>query len=351
MAKDAEKCAKGWHLCAEPRCLQPHSLSHHPKKASWQTLKDWTGQVADRCFMIEVFSGTATLCSVAKQYGMDGSLALGKTRKQGAKATIFVEEVLDPNDRELLYHWLESDLLARVHIAPVCGTCSRARQIRNGGPRPLRSDQFPMGLPDLNEAERLRVSLANEMYVESCKLFQFCAAKGILVTMENPSSSLFWLTDPFVSLQQSVELFHSDSQMCMMGGSRPKWTRLVANFATISELNVACDNSHTHQAWGKTKDSSGMEVYATSLDAEYSRSFCIAVVHCILRQLQRQLMAMPPQSLFDVKDERPFEMQTARVAALNQPRRTKLLLLIPESFAVGVFFVPEASDIHPLCSA
>ena len=30
-AKDGEKCNKGWHLCAEPKCLQPHSLQAHPK--------------------------------------------------------------------------------------------------------------------------------------------------------------------------------------------------------------------------------------------------------------------------------------------------------------------------------
>ena len=57
--------------------------------------------------MIEVFCGTATLCSVAKQYGLDGPKALDKTKKRGAKATIFVFDILDPKDRELLYHWLD----------------------------------------------------------------------------------------------------------------------------------------------------------------------------------------------------------------------------------------------------
>ena len=33
-AKDGEKCAKRWHLCAEPRCLQAHPLPQHPRKAS-----------------------------------------------------------------------------------------------------------------------------------------------------------------------------------------------------------------------------------------------------------------------------------------------------------------------------
>ena len=295
--------------------------------------------------MIEVFCGTATLCSVAKQYGLDGSIALDKTKKRGAKATIFVFDILDPKDRELLYHWLESDLVAWVHLAPVCGTCSRARQIRNGGPRPLRSDEHPMGLPDLAPGERQRVTLANQMYSESCSLFHFCALRGILVTMENPSNSLFWLTQPFIDLQQLVVLFHSDSQMCMMGGTRPKWTRLVANFSAIEELNVACDNSHQHQPWGKAKDAHGQEVFATSLEAEYPRRFCIALVQCILRQLQQQGLTLMPDALFDVKDSKLFEMQTARIAAFNQPRKNKVPPLIPESFAIGVFYIAHASDI------
>ena len=32
-AKDGEKCNKGWHLCAEPKCLQPHGLQAHPKSS------------------------------------------------------------------------------------------------------------------------------------------------------------------------------------------------------------------------------------------------------------------------------------------------------------------------------
>ena len=94
--------------------------------------------------------------------------------------------------------------------------------------------------------------------------------------------------------------------MCMMGGTRPKWTRLVANFNAIEELNVACDNSHQHQPWGKAKDAHGQEVFATSLEAEYPRRFCIALVQCILRQLQQQGLTLMPDALFDVKDSKLF---------------------------------------------
>ena len=32
-ARDGERCPKGWHLCAEPKCLQAHALPNHPKKS------------------------------------------------------------------------------------------------------------------------------------------------------------------------------------------------------------------------------------------------------------------------------------------------------------------------------
>ena len=31
--KDGERCPRGWHLCAEPKCLQAHSLQAHPKRS------------------------------------------------------------------------------------------------------------------------------------------------------------------------------------------------------------------------------------------------------------------------------------------------------------------------------
>ena len=299
--------------------------------------------------MIEVFSGTATLTSVAKHYGMRNSMALDRIRKKGARATIYVFDLLNPKDQELLYHWLDSGLLTWVHLAPVCGTCSRARNIKNGGPPPLRSEEFPMGLPGLPASQQQRVDIANELYWEACKIFHHCQSKGILATMENPSSSLFWLTDAFVWLSKNCSVSFSDSQMCMMGGRRPKWTRIAASFEAITELNVSCDKSHDHLPWGRAKDSDGHEVFATSLEAEYPRRFCISLVQCVLRQLQRQNMGILPDALFDIKDNKMFAMETARITAMQQSRKTRLPPLIPDSFAVGVFYISATQEIpYPL---
>ena len=42
-----------------------------------------------------------------------------------------------------------------------------------------------------------------------------------------------------------------------MGGPRPKWIKLAANFEAISEMDIACDSSHSHLPWGKTVDNEG----------------------------------------------------------------------------------------------
>ena len=96
-------------------------------------------------------------------------------------------DILDPKDGELLYHWLDANLLTWVHLAPVCGTFSRARQIPNGGQGRFAAMNARWGLP---APQQQRVDVANEMYVESCKIFLHCVSKGILVTVENPSNSL-----------------------------------------------------------------------------------------------------------------------------------------------------------------
>ena len=131
--------------------------------------------------------------------------------------------------RNLVAEWMQSPLFCWLHVAPVCGTASRAREIQRhwSDPKPLRSNDFPHGLPDLSEKDMTRVDIANDLVAYSCKLFQDAAACNIFVTMENPSNSYFWLTDWFTRLRQSVALTITDFQACMYGGKRPNGRDLL----------------------------------------------------------------------------------------------------------------------------
>ena len=75
---------------------------------------------------LEIFAGSAVLCSVAKRQGMTNSIAVDKVQKRGARSSITRLDLTREVDRTVLDSWLDSNLLFWVHLAPVCGTASRA---------------------------------------------------------------------------------------------------------------------------------------------------------------------------------------------------------------------------------
>ena len=94
--------------------------------------------------MIEVFAGIAILCATTKAAGLQNSIAVDQLRKRNASASIFQLDLTDQRDQAIVEQWVESPLLVWIHLPPVCGTASRAREIRRfpGDPLPLRSDLF-----------------------------------------------------------------------------------------------------------------------------------------------------------------------------------------------------------------
>ena len=68
-----------------------------------------------------------------------------------------------------------------VHLAPVCGTASRGRDIRRfaNDPKPLRSNEKPEGLEGLSQRDQERVVLANTLFAFSCRIFLLAASRDI----------------------------------------------------------------------------------------------------------------------------------------------------------------------------
>eukprot|EP00439_Symbiodinium_sp_Y106_P001225 s10694_g1.t1 len=89
--------------------------------------------------------------------------------------------------------------IALIHLAPPCGTASAARAIAlprfhvKGfrSPVPLRSVEFPQGLPDLQGRDRSRVDAANTVG----RIVDTALQCGIRVSVENPVNSLAWLCE------------------------------------------------------------------------------------------------------------------------------------------------------------
>ena len=204
--------------------------------------------------MVEIFAGIAILCATAKQAGMSSSLetlAVDKLKKKACRSTIpqLQLNLCNRHHQALLEQWLQSPLIAWIHLAPVCGTASRAREIRrfDGDPKPLRSNEKPEELDFLTPVDAERVRIANELFAYACKLFHLACSRGILATMENPRSSYFWITKWVIELMVAWEIYCADFQVCMLGGTRDKWTRIVSNLSGITSLNLKCDRKHHHE--------------------------------------------------------------------------------------------------------
>ena len=84
------------------------------------------------------------------------------------------------------------------------------------------------------------------LFAFSCQIFLLAASRGVLTTMENPSNAYFWMTCWVRDLLLKVTTFETNFQVCMFGGSRDKWTKILASFKTIETLDARCNRQHKH---------------------------------------------------------------------------------------------------------
>ena len=276
-------------------------------------------------------------------------MAIDKVRKQNARSTIYQLDLMQATDRELLEEWLSSPLLLWAHFAPVCGTASRAREIPrpelSTAPQPLRSLEHPLGLPTLAPGDRRRVEIANELFRYTCYLFALCISRGVLATMENPRGSYLWIIPFVLELMRAHHLFATDFQACMYGSMRDKWTRVIASFPEICQMDATCDRSHKHLGWGFTTNAQGVKVWATSEESQYPRKLCIALTQIVLQVAASRGVQLRPNCIHDIIDHPLLSAKHSQMATGRQPRGNKIPPLVADFQQTAVFFAKQPSDI------
>ena len=135
----------------------------------------------------------------------------------------------------------------------------------------------------------------------------------------------------------------------MLGGSCDKWTRIMANFPAIEGLNIRCDHSHEHQSWGFSKDAEGRRVWATSLEPQYPRKMCIALVNVVLQFAAEHNLKLRAVSLQE--DTNPLnDNRRAMISAGQQPKPTRLPPVVFRFLLCGSFsclkFVTDTMFTH-----
>ena len=116
----------------------------------------------ENILFLEVFAGTSSLTIEVLKTNLRG-VAIDRSADR-AKGPITILDLTNNEDLQFLMDFIrqESRNLCLIHFAPPCGTCSAARkrklppevqaELKQAGitpPQPLRSEQFPMGLPGI----------------------------------------------------------------------------------------------------------------------------------------------------------------------------------------------------------
>ena len=127
-------------------------------------------------------------------------------------------DLTKPESWQTLRYIIQNCNVASVHVAPPCGTCSRAREKRLNDqqhlPRPLRNERFPYGTPGLRLHEEVRVKAANSLYMHMSKFCLWLIEMKVPFTIENPenpTNSWLWKLPRMKELVNKcyVSTFHS----------------------------------------------------------------------------------------------------------------------------------------------
>lgn len=212
---------------------------------------------------VEVCSGSGVLSATLARHGLR-MIAIDYEPRLQSKVEFLKRDLRNPEDARDVLGICQNACF--VHMAPPCGTFSRAREI-GWGPRPLRSERHPAGLADLTQVERARVDSANKVAAACLRIARQCQRLGIPYTLENPGRSLLWWMPGYAKLLRSSHNVLFD--MCMHGGRRKKYTCLVTNAAVFNQLSRECDGKHDHLPWDSADGR-----FLTAEESQYPALLC-----------------------------------------------------------------------------
>lgn len=246
--------------------------------------------------VIEIFAGTGGITAWIRKAGMISSFGTDCMKFKGNKAPIVTLNLLTSEGRRLLWHYVDNERVIGVWLAPPCGTASKAREIDNGGPPPLRSDLLPDGLENLNKEDQERVNKANSLYLLTTQVADYCFVNGLFFFIENPFSSIYWKTSMFRSMICLGDVIFQSHVACAYGSMRPKRTMLASNVEEVNMICHKCPGNHRHLKWGQVTIN-GRKVFATSTEKHYPSGLCAFVAKVILHICDNYKLVLPMDSL------------------------------------------------------
>ena len=153
-----------------------------------------SGRKLEDLIFVELFCGTAGLCAEVRRLGLSSSVGVDAHISKQTKSPVLRIDMTTSHGMDLVWRILQQDNCVACHLGPPCGTSSRARDIRRAhgpDPKPLRSETFPNGLPTLKNVDKRRVELANILYDQCARIFEYCCREGIIGNNRKSRQQLF----------------------------------------------------------------------------------------------------------------------------------------------------------------
>ena len=322
----------------------PSVQQHQPMHGVELTSFDFSNEQLKGPVVIEVLCGSARVTASLKEVGLTQSFGVDHVLDKAVSAAKRLD-LTQLEDQQLFLQWMSSPLVVGLFLAPPCGTCSLARNIqlrdekgrKIPGPIPLRSAVWPEGLPGLGAKDRARVSAANTLYDFVAKVVALAHSIGLIVVVENPRSSLFWLTRFWKNI--GVPMQYTAHQACAYGGERPKWTVLAWNHPAFSSINRCCPGEgkhHHHKPWGLVKSETGTH-FSTSEETAYPRGLAHTIAKVFAEIMTSFGWSPPPEQLTGTE----VTLQSMRAAATAQPKASKMPPVVREHKSVVLIQGPH----------
>ena len=265
---------------------------------------------------LEICSGSAMLSYVAKEAGYHAVPIDWHHNRQRSCVHALQLDLRLPSSWSFLERTCLACAVAWVHMAPPCGTASRAREC-GPGPKPLRSMQHVRGLPGLSSVDQARVESANAIYDHMAAFCKFLALRlpQVPFSVENPLHSYLWQLPAWSDLAAKHSVVTFDS--CRHGSQRKKATALLTNSESLHSLSGPCPGCSKHLPWGRQGKS-----FATAEETGYPKLLCERIVSCVDKSATCRGIAPAPLA--------PSVLSASKAGAQVQPRGRRFPPIISE---------------------
>ena len=235
-----------------------------------------------------------------------------------------------------------------VSAAFDCSTKTRVREIPltfddgRPAPKPMRSADYPDGLPGLSARAESKVHADNcaaEMVLEELNKH---ARNGGASIRENPDRSYHWQTSAEVKAMETGLWWDKRYSACVLQGARCKGQRLRHNVREVSEWpTMGCHHLHAKDEWRPSKDG-GVMYFPSKEEAEYTAALAFYIAATMSAWAVRRGFArlrvcrLPPVET--TGDRRPW--------LAMDPRATREWAMAPMAATLGAAIAMEGAAVR-----